>query len=43
MLLIFKDFRFSINKILIFKVLIPLNKFKVTIFKIISLIFIFKI
>jgi hypothetical protein len=43
MLLRLKDFKLGINKVLSFKVLILLNKLKVTIFKIISLISIFKI
>jgi hypothetical protein len=43
MLLRLKDFKLSINKVLFFKVLILLNKLKIAIFKVIGLIFIFKI
>jgi hypothetical protein len=43
MLLKLKDFRLSVNKVLSFRVLIPLDKLKVAIFKVIGFIFIFKI
>jgi hypothetical protein len=43
MLLRLKDLKLGINKVLSFKVLIPLDKLKVVIFKVVSLISIFKI
>jgi hypothetical protein len=43
MLLRLKDLRLGINKVLSFRVLIPLDKLKVAIFKVIGLISILKV